>query len=385
MIADTFAQEELAWPDGAAELRAEVRGFLRAELEAGSFVPHCNSWMEAHDPSFSRKLGERGWLGVTWPKQYGGHELTGLHRFVITEEVLAAGAPVAAHWTADRQTGPSLLRYGTEEQRERFLPAIAAGECYFAIGMSEPDSGSDLASASVRAEQVDGGWRLNGTKVWTSHASRAHYVLALCRTGEPGEDRHQGLSQFIIDLSSEGVTANPIRLLSGHPHFDELVLEDAFVPDELVLGEIGNGWEQVTSELAYERSGPERVLSTFPLLVELVRERYAEATGAPAVELGHLLGRLWAARQMSLAIAMKLQAGVTPDTEAALVKDLGTGLERELTEVARLLVPVEPDLGADDPYRRLLAEAVLSGPGFTLRGGTTEILRTIVTRGLGVR
>lgn len=384
MIADTFGSEDLKWPDGVDELRAEVREFLAAERAAGAFRPRCNTWMEAHDPAFSRKLGERGWLGVTWPRQYGGQEWTGLHRFVITEELLAAGAPVAAHWTADRQTGPSLLNFGTDDQRAEFLPRIAAGECFFAIGMSEPDSGSDLASASAKAVQVDGGWRLNGTKVWTSHASRAHYVLGLLRTGDAGEDRHQGLSQFIIDLTSPGVSTNPIRLLSGEAHFDELVLDDVFVPDDRVLGEIGNGWKQVGSELAYERSGPERVLSTYPLLAALVQARITEGA-APSAQLGSLVARMWAIRQMSLAIAMKLQEGVAPDTEAALVKDIGTTLEREVAEVARQLRPVEPTQTAADDYARLLAEAVLGGPGFTLRGGTTEILRTIVTRGLGVR
>src|SRR3954451_2059611 len=168
--------------EAAEQVRGEVREFLAAELAAGTFQTHVDTWLSGVDPVFSKKLGERGWLGMTWPKQYGGHERSAMERYAIAEELLAAGAPVAAHWIADRQSGPSILRFGTEEQRQRYLPGIARGELYFAIGMSEPESGSDLASVRTRAERVDGGWVVNGTKVWTSHAHHAHHMLTLVRT-----------------------------------------------------------------------------------------------------------------------------------------------------------------------------------------------------------
>ena len=364
-----FPVEDL--PEAAVTLRAEVRAFLAEEAAAGAFVPRCDAWLSGSDPAFSRRLGERGWLGMTWPKRYGGHERSALERYVVVEELLAAGAPVAAHWIADRQTGPLLLRYGTEEQRLRFLPGMARGEIHFAIGMSEPDSGSDLASVRTTATKVEGGWSLAGTKVWTSGAHQADAMITLVRSEPLGEDRHLGLSQLIVDLRGEGVKIRPIRLLTGEHHFNEVVLRDCFVPDGMVVGSFGDGWKQVTSELAYERSGPERFLSTFPLLAAL-----SAASGSAAV--GRLAADLWALRRLSLAVAAALQRGEEPAVEAALVKDLGTRFEREVTEWSRAVHGGEPSHPLFEHYRR----ALLEGPGFTLRGGTNEILRTVVARSL---
>ncbi|MEW6466770.1 MAG: acyl-CoA dehydrogenase family protein, partial [Pseudomonadota bacterium] len=243
-------------PPGAAALRAEVRAFLAREQVAGGFTPSSDSWMNA-SPAFSRRLGEQGWLGMTWPRAYGGGERSALERYVVTEELLAAGAPVGAHWVADRQTGPMLLRYGTEEQRQTFLPRIARGTCFFAIGMSEPDAGSDLSAVRTRAEPVEGGWRLTGRKVWTSFAHEAHAMIVLCRTAPRSEDRHAGLSQLIVELDSPGITLRPILNLAGEHHFNEVVFDGVFVPETRVVGRIGNGWQQVIGELAFERSGPE--------------------------------------------------------------------------------------------------------------------------------
>jgi alkylation response protein AidB-like acyl-CoA dehydrogenase len=377
-------------PPETERLRAEVREFLAAERAAGRVVPHCDVWLSGWDEQFSRALGARGWLGMTLPTEYGGHGRSALDRYVVTEELLAAGAPVAAHWIADRQIGPSLLRFGTEEQKQRYLPRIARGECYFGIGMSEPDSGSDLASVRTKATRTDGGWLLSGTKVWTSGAHHAHAFFALARSA-PVQDgnRHSGLSQFIVELNSPGVDIRPIRLLTGAHHFNEVVLDNVFIPDEQVLGEIGAGWHQVTSELAFERSGPERFLSTFPLLVALVGELSAQGADrlgeAGLRELGSLVSRLWTLRRLSVSIAASLSSGVAADVPAALVKDLGTRYESEIIDAARLLVDIPPDPGAEGGFARLLAEAVLHAPGFTLRGGTNEILRGVVARGMGLR
>lgn len=371
-----------AEPDG---LRAEVRAFLRGCRDDGVFEPVTDSWLRGHSPRFSRMLGERGWLGMTWPKAYGGHERTAAQRFVVMEELLAAGAPVAAHWIADRQTGPLLLRYGTEEQRRTILPGIARGELYCAIGMSEPDSGSDLASIRTRAQpDGDGGWRVTGRKIWTSHAHRSHYAVTLVRTQPRGEDRHAGLSQFLIDLSAPGVTVRPIRILTGEEHFTEVVLDDVHVPATMVVGTAGRGWSQVMAELAYERSGPERFLSTYPLLA-----RHADAArGLPEAaraDLGDLTARLWALRTMSVGVTDLLQRGESPSTRAALIKDMGTELERESVETVRRAWthPAAPPMPAG--MDTLLAETQLAAPAFTLRGGTNEILRGVVARSLGVR
>jgi acyl-CoA dehydrogenase len=368
-------------------LRAEVRAFLAEELAAGRYVPRCDAWLAGWDEAFSRRLAERGWLGMTLPREYGGHGRSTIERYAVTEELLASGAPVAAHWFADRQIGPSLLRYGTQAQRDRFLPAIVRGEVFFGIGMSEPDSGSDLASVRTKGTRVDGGWKVNGTKVWTSGAHHAHAFFVLARTAplEEGGSRHAGLSQFVVPLASPGVTVRPIELLTGEHHFNEVVLADVFVPDDMVLGQIGDGWHQVTSELAFERSGPERFLSTYPLLAALVGALAERADQSGQRELGALLARLWTLRQMSLGIAASLASGVAQEVPAALVKDLGTRFEVEVVEAARLLLDVEPDPASSQPLSRLLAEAVLHAPGFTIRGGTSEILRGLVARGMGVR
>jgi len=367
-------------------LRVEVREFVTGEIAGGGFVPGCDAWLSGWDPAFSKRLAERGWLGLTLPSEYGGGGRSSLDRYVVTEELLAAGAPVAAHWVADRQIGPSLLRYGSEVQRQRFLPGIVRGEMYFSIGMSEPDSGSDLASVRTRAERVDGGWLLNGTKIWTSGAHHAHAFFVLARSAAVEGDRRAGLSQFIVPLEAAGIGIRPIRLLTGAHHFNEVVLQDVFVPDDMVLGEVGQGWRQVSSELAFERSGPERFLSTYPLFSAVLDELGEQAAGDRSVTraIGQIVARVWTLRQLSFTIAASLVSGVAEELPAALVKDLGTRFEGELVEGCRRLVQVEPD-PAGAGTAGMLARAVLHAPGFTLRGGTNEILRSIVAKGLGLR
>ena len=373
-------------PEDCTRLRAEVRTFLREQLDAGTFVPSVDAWLTGWDPAFSRSLGERGWLGLTVPVQYGGHGATALQRYVVIEELLAAGAPVAAHWIADRQVAPALLAHGTEEQKHRYLPAIARGECFFALGMSEPDAGSDLAAVRTRAERTEHGWRVTGQKVWTSGAHHAHAILFLARTSPVGEgSRHSGMSQFLCDLPADGVAVNPIRLMSGAHHFNEVVFDNVALAPEDLLGVQGQGWAQVTAELAYERSGPERLLSTFPLLAALARNHDGLPLGdAHHALLGELTARVWALRQLSLGVAGALSRGERPDSAAALVKDLGTTLEQDVVEA--VLDVVEPaGLPEESELRRMLLHAALQSPGFTLRGGTNEILRGVVARSLGMR
>jgi alkylation response protein AidB-like acyl-CoA dehydrogenase len=370
-------------PPSCEELRREVRDFLAEERASGRWEP-VGDFGSHHLPDFSRRLGERGWIGMTWPKKYGGHERSALERYVVTEELLIAGAPVAAHWTSDRQSGPLLLRYGTEEQRREFLPRIARGEIFFCIGMSEPDSGSDLASLRTRAVPVEGGWEITGAKIWTSHAHRSHYMIALCRTSPADGDRHKGLSQFIVDLKTPGIAIRPIRNLAGKLDFNEVVFDRAFVPANRLVGTEGDGWTQVTSELAYERSGPERFVSTFRLLLEFLRRIGEEPDDRAAETAGRLVAHLWTLRRMSLSVAGMLQAGMAPNLEASLVKDLGNAFEREVPELVRLAAPGRPRRG-NDRLEEILAETVLHAPSFTLRGGTREILRGVVARGLGLR
>lgn len=363
----------------SADLRTEVRDFLADQLAAGAFTPSVDAWLTGWDEKFTAALAARGWLGMTVPVEYGGHGRSFLERFVVTEELLAAGAPVAAHWIADRQIVPSLLKYGTAQQKSEFLPRIVRGECFFGIGMSEPDSGSDLASVRTRAERVDGGWSLTGTKVWTSGAHLAHWFIALARTApvDP-EHRHAGLSQFIVDLRGPGVEIRPIVSMNGAHHFNEVILDSAFVPDDLVFGDIGNGWRQVTSELAFERSGPERFLSTFVLL-SACADRMASNAIPRDPNLGRLVARIAGLHRMSTAVAGALERHEPADLPAAVVKVLGTTTEGDIAEFADL------QDSPDSLFTDLVRAAVDQRPGFTLRGGTNEVLRGVLARGLGMR
>jgi alkylation response protein AidB-like acyl-CoA dehydrogenase len=322
------------------------------------------------------------------PREYGGHGRSAVERFVVTEELMAAGAPIGAHYVADRQTAPTLLRFGSPEQRGRFLPAIAAGECYFSLGMSEPDTGSDLASVRTSASRVAGGWQVSGAKVWTTNAHLNHFMVALCRTSPLGSDRHEGLSQVIIDLHAPGVTVRPIPFLDGSIHFNEVHLDAVAVRDDMVLGDVGSGWSQVTTELGYERSGPDRYLSTFPVIREFARAVGPPSNAGPAdaddayAALGSIAARLIAIRALSLSVARSLDDGAAPTVESALVKDLGTGFEQLSIELMRTATARELDPSSTELFDALLAECVLTGPTFTLRGGTTEILRSVTAKGL---
>jgi alkylation response protein AidB-like acyl-CoA dehydrogenase len=379
-----FRFESLTLPPEADKMRRKVRAFLKEERDNGRYAAHRTSW-STFDPEFSKRAAKAGFIGMTWPKRYGGGEYSNLQRFVVTEEMLASGAPGGAHWIADRQSGPQILKHGSERARELILPRIAAGECYFGIGMSEPDSGSDLAAARTKADKVEGGWVINGTKIWTSNAHRVHYLIVLARTEPPSENRHAGLSQFIVDTGSEGIEIRPIMNLSGGHEFNEVFFKNCFVPNDMMIGKPGEGWTRVTGELAFERAGPDRFMSDIRLLVELVDKIGREPNERQAVEIGRLTAHFATLRRMSSSIAGLLERGESPITEAALVKDVGTAFEREVPEVVRKLLPVEASLDDDDEYSQAMAHVLLHAPSFTIRGGTPEILRGMIARGLGLR
>lgn len=365
-------------------LQQEVRDFLAAELPRGSFTPGLGM-NAARDPAFSAKLGARGWLGMTLPRRYGGHERSAVERLIVTEELLRWGAPVGFHWVADRQSGPMIARFGTEEQKERFLPGICRGELSFSIGMSEPDSGSDLASLSTRADRVEGGWVVNGRKIWTTWANVNDWMILLCRTTPVEEtgDKHKGLTQLIVDLRAPGLTATPITFIDGTADFCEVVLEDVFVPDELVLGEVGRGWEQNTAELAFERGGPDRWLSTYLIVEEFLRTYASDGLPDAVAELlGEAGAHYWLFHHLTLSIARSLDTGAAPVVEAAMLKEMGTRFEQEVLNAVLGLIDFEPALPSKLLFERLLVTATLTAPSFTVRGGTNEILRTVVARAL---
>lgn len=381
---ETFRFDLCELPEETKSLRVQVRHFLNENLKDIPLVTRAQTWSGA-DEAFSAKMGAAGWIGMTWPKQYGGGERSFFDRYVVLEEMLAAGAPVGAHWIADRQSGPLLLRFGTQEQRDFFLPKIVTGECFFCIGMSEPDSGSDLAATRTKADKVDGGYIVNGTKLWTTGAHFAHYMIALFRTHYDPSKKHDGLTQFLVDLKTPGITIRPIKDLSGNAHFNEVIFENVFVPDNRLVGAEGTGWDQVRAELAFERSGPERYLSSFLLLVELIRELQNKSGARAEEEVGRLVAHLVTLRQMSLSVAGMLNAGENPALEASVVKDLGALYEQELPVRAHELTGIEPTIGTGSDFQQVLGYLTQVTPSFSLRGGTREILRGIIARGLGLR
>ena len=371
-------------PPEAEALREEVREFINEHLDGFPAVTRSQTW-SGGDAEFSRLMGKKGWIGMTWPKQYGAAERSALERYVVLEEMLVAGAPVALHWVADRQSGPLLLKFGTEKQRQSFLPPIIRGESYYCIGMSEPNSGSDLASIRTRAKKTTQGWVINGSKIWTSKAHMSHFMIALVRT-QPvdSEKRHAGMSQFLIDMSAPGITVRPIQNMAGDAMFNEVFFEDVEVPEDMLVGKEGKGWGQVSAELAYERSGPERYLSSYRLIYELMVELAKTPSERNAIGLGRLIAHMATLRQMSLSIATMLKAGENPNLAAALVKELGVSFEQGIPGRAHDLMGRAPLIGGNnlDQVMAYLTQATRS---FSLRGGTREIMRGIIARGLGLR
>lgn len=381
-----FQFPRLEFDDDANALRDEVRAFISEELRTGGFSPAADCWVSGVDPEFSRKMGERGWLGMTWPRQYGGHERPVSHRFVVVEEMLAAGAPVAAHWIGDRQTGSQILRFGTEQQKREILQHIAAGKCFTAIGMSEPKAGSDLAAIRTSATQTDTGWVLSGRKIWSTGAHFAHYMIVLARTSPAeGRNRQVGLSQFLVDLSLPGIEISGIRDLAGVPHFNETLFDNVELPADALLGTEGNGWAQCMGELALERSGPERFLTSLVVLERGLPVLAKHRDSRRAHEVGSILAHMRVLRRMSLGVAELLERGESPATAAAVVKEMGNRLENDVIVRLRSMLADIPRSDWPEGLDGLVRDAVLHVPSNTLRGGTTEILRGIIAREMGMR
>ncbi len=381
---DKISFDFASLPNETKDLRSEVREFLETEVTIGTFRPHEG---DGFDLDFSKRVGKKGWIGMTWPKKYGGHERSHMERYVVTEEFLFAGAPTKAHFTADRQSGPVLLKFANEKIKSSILPRIARGECTFSIGMSEPESGSDLFAAKTKAAKCRDGWRINGKKIWTSFAHRADYMIALFRTSPAdAQNRRHGLTQFLVDMNSPGIIVSPIVNSAGQHDFNEVTFDDVILPEDHILGETDMAWKQATSELAFERSGPERFLENIYVLSELIRVLGPKPDRRESDGLGRLVAELHTLRQMSISVASMLSNGKEPAVEAAVVKDLGTNWEQALPNRARNLAAFITDDGTNQMrFRELISNATVISPKYTIQGGTREILRGIIARGLGVR
>lgn len=355
-----------------ADLRREVWALCAERLAAGHYVPRSDAWLRSPDAAFSKELATRGLIGMTWPAPFG-RGLGNVHRLAVTEELLRAGAPVALHWIADRQIGPAILRHGNPRLQEEILPGIASADITFCLGLSEPEAGSDLASVRTRAVPDGDGFRISGHKIWTSgaHLVTHAYVLARTTPREEVERAHAGLSEFVVDMAAEGVSVSPIVDMTGEHHFNEVVLDNVYVPGHRLIGTRDDGWRQVTEQLAFERGGPERVLTTYPLLIDVLRVAPADV----ATDVGRLAARLSVLRRLCHTIATMLDAGAATVQEAATCKLLGNAFERDVLELARRVAPSGPPA-----LREALATALLASPGFSLRGGASEVLLSIITK-----
>jgi len=359
---------DFALDDDLRALAAEAEAVAAAWAAA---VPE-DSWMVGHSPEFSLELARRGWLGMTWPVEHGGGGRRPLERFVVYEALIAGGAPVATSWFADRQIGPTLLRFGTHEHRAAFLPSIVDGTAQWCVGMSEPDAGSDVASLRTRAERTTGGdWLVNGAKVWMSGAATGDWCYLIART-DPDAPPHRGLSELIVALDSPGVDVRPIEDLTGGRHFCEVTFTDVVVPAARLVGEENGSFRQVMAQMEHERGGIDRLVSNRTLYRDclpladlddpLVRQEVA------VLESGYRIGRLLVLREV---------LGQAPRSFSAATKTYCTEFEQRVAQFcARVLGPDalldEPGLGGR------VARNLGYAAAYTIMGGTTQILRNIL-------
>jgi acyl-CoA dehydrogenase len=354
------------------ELREAARSLGEDWVASGAPV-RADNWMRGFDGSLSKRLAARGLIGITWPRQYGGRGLGNVARLVVTEELLRVGAPTGAHWLGDRQIGPSIIRHGNQSMKAEFLPKIISADCVFCLGMSEPGAGSDLAAVTTRARPVTGGFRVDGRKIWTSGAHHATHIYLLVRT-DPGQRKHEGLSELLADMDSPGIGVSPILDLAGEHHFNEVTFDDVFVPGERLLGERGQGWRQVVGQLAFERGGPERVLSTYPLLKGLLDDGPVLPVAARP-RLGELTARLAALRHLVWQVAEALDGGTAPTRAAAALKYLGNMFELDLLSFVS-----DTYAAVGHPPGPLVWDALFAAPGFGIRGGAAAVLLSMIAR-----
>jgi len=386
---------DFGFTDEQKQLRREVQDFLEDELAQGLWQPQCDAWIQGFDPGFTRRVAERGWIGLTWPRQYGGQERSFVDRLIVTEEMLRYGAPAALHWFADRQIGGSILRYGSERQKEEFLPRIIKGEVYVGLGMSEPGAGSDLASLSTRAEEQDNCFIVNGQKTWTSGGSYINYIDLFART-DVNAPKHRGITEFLVPMDLPGISRIPMIDITGTEAWNDVFFDNVQVPKECVVGEVNKGFYHVVEELAYERGGMERLMGNYPLYDGLRRAvRETRCGGTPLIKrqdvrrmMAELEVEFEVGRLLMYKAACVMDEGRPPTVEAAASKVYGTSFEQKLATVAMEVLGPHGLLWHDSPgapIQGLVLHSYLASKGYSLQAGSTEVLKNIIaTRGLGL-
>lgn len=370
--------------------RQEVRDFLEEEIRKGYWKPACDAWVQGFNPEFSKRVAQRGWVGLTWPKEYGGQGRSHIDRLILTEEMLRYGAPAACHWFGDRQVGGAILSFGSEELKREFLPRIAKGEAYFGLGMSEPGTGSDLASLQTRAVEDGEYYVINGQKTWTSCASFAQYFDVYART-DPAAPKHRGISEFIVDAKSPGVSRIPMIDITGTEAWNDVFFDNVRVHKRYLVGERNRGFYQVLHQLDYERSGMERLMGNYPLFEAVVR--FAKESGLsqqPLIrnKLAQLQIEFEVGRLLIYRVALVMDEGRAPNWESAMSKAYCTEFEKRLANVAMEVLGPYGQLASGSKSVRLdgmALQSYLGSKGYSLQAGTTEILKNILAvRRLGL-
>ena len=365
---------DFALPPGLQKLSAEARD-VGQRAAAGRAIPE-DSWLIGSDRAFSAELAERGWLGMTWPVEHGGGGRSPLERFVVFEALLSTGAPIAASWFADRQIGPTLLQFATDEQRQRWLPGIVEGRSMWCIGMSEPDAGSDVASIRTRAVADGDDWVVDGQKVWTSGASEADWCYLIART-DPDAPPHKGLSEFVVDMRSPGITVTPIIDMTANGHFCEVHLDGVRVPEANRIGALHGSFGQVMRQMEHERGGIDRLVSNRSLYDWLVAPPSGGRPAGVEEALSDPLVRQDVVRAETLYrvgrhMVLREVLGQAPPGWSAITKTLCTEFEARVANLCGHLY------GTDTLLWNRVSRNICYAPGYTLMGGTTQILRNIM-------
>jgi alkylation response protein AidB-like acyl-CoA dehydrogenase len=379
------------------EFRQEIRDFLKAELEAGAFSVDIAELVGEPSQEFSRKLAQKGWIGLTWPKQYGGQGRSYVEKLILIEELMKVKAPIGYHFLADRQVGPALTSFGSDWQKEFFLPSIVRADegMQFCLLFSEPNAGSDLAAVSAKAVRDGDYYIINGQKVWTTGGHLADYGWLLARTNLDSSVRgHLSCSEFILDMKSPGVTVRPLINMAGTHSFNKVFLDDVKIHKKYLVGQENEGFKQIMAQMDYERAGIERLMQNYPLyehLISYVKKMDKDSRGfyswvrdqVAQLEIEYNIGRL-----LCYYTAWVVDQGKKPTSQAALTKAFCTQYEQRLNDVAtKVMGPISQiRQGVKwSPFGGDLASCYLWAPSYTLQGGSVEVLKNIVAlRGLGL-
>lgn len=346
------------------------------------------------DRQFSRMLGAKGWIGAGWPVEEGGLGLSPAQQMVITEELETAKAPFG-HVVAEMMIAPSIIKFGSEAQKREYLPRIKQGEVGFALGYSEPEAGSDLASLKTRALRENGGWRINGQKMWSTAADKADLLWLAARSDPDAKPKHAGISVFIVPFGTPGLTVRPALAMYGRT-FSELHIEDMWLPDSALVGEVNQGWAIITNALASERV---TIGGTVALLQRALDQLTSYISNAevggrrlrddPVIldRIGGLAADIEAARQLSLRNIRMASEGLVPVHEASMAKVFVAELQGRIGEAALEILGSGGLLSEDAPnapvgeMEQLLRHTVMQ----ILGGGASEIQRNIIAlRGVGL-